>query len=45
MGNNDLRHDLRIPLDADRAGLMLLAMQSVILAARIARQSGVRWRL
>lgn len=34
MGNNDLRHDLRIPLDADRAGLML-AMQGVILAARL----------
>tara|TARA_B110001454_G_scaffold218225_1_gene245647 strand:- start:305 stop:1114 length:810 start_codon:yes stop_codon:yes gene_type:complete len=34
MGNNDLRHDLRIPLDADRSGLML-AMQSVILAARL----------
>ncbi len=35
MGNNDLRHDLRIPLNADRSGLML-AMQSVILAARLA---------
>lgn len=35
MGNNDLRHDLRIPRDADRSGLML-AMQSVILAARLA---------
>ncbi len=35
MGNNDLRHDLHIPLDADRAGLML-AMQQVILAARLA---------
>jgi citrate lyase subunit beta/citryl-CoA lyase len=35
MGNNDLRHDLRIPLGADRSGLML-AMQQVILAARIA---------
>lgn len=35
MGNNDLRHDLRIPLDADRSGLML-ALQSVILAARLA---------
>lgn len=34
MGNNDLRHDLRIPLDADRAGLML-SMQEVILAARL----------
>ncbi|MBP6030659.1 MAG: CoA ester lyase [Sphingobium sp.] len=34
MGNNDLRHDLRIPLDADRSGLML-AMQGVILAARL----------
>lgn len=34
MGNNDLRHDLRIPLNADRSGLML-AMQSVILAARL----------
>ncbi|MEZ5655973.1 MAG: CoA ester lyase [Sphingobium sp.] len=34
MGNNDLRHDLRIPMDADRTGLML-AMQSVILAARL----------
>lgn len=34
MGNNDLRHDLRIPLDAERSGLML-AMQSVILAARL----------
>lgn len=33
MGVNDLRHDLRIPADADRAGLML-AMQTVILAAR-----------
>lgn len=35
MGVNDLRHDLRIPADADRTGLML-AMQSVILAARVA---------
>jgi len=35
MGNNDLRHDLRIPRDADRSGLML-AMQSVVLAARLA---------
>jgi len=35
MGNNDLRHDLRIPLGADRSGLML-AMQQVILAARLA---------
>lgn len=35
MGNNDLRHALRIPLDADRSGLML-AMQTVILAARLA---------
>lgn len=35
MGNNDLRHDLRIPLDADRSGLML-ALQSVVLAARLA---------
>ncbi|MGD9810383.1 MAG: CoA ester lyase [Sphingobium sp.] len=35
MGNNDLRHDLRIPLDADRSGLML-AMQGVILSARLA---------
>lgn len=35
MGNNDLRHDLRIPMGADRAGLML-AMQTVILAARLA---------
>ncbi len=35
MGNNDLRHDLRIPMDADRSGLML-AMQGVILAARLA---------
>lgn len=35
MGNNDLRHDLRIPMNASRAGLML-AMQSVILAARLA---------
>ncbi|MCH4151102.1 MAG: CoA ester lyase [Sphingobium sp.] len=34
MGNNDLRHDLRIPLDADRSGLAL-AMQGVILAARL----------
>lgn len=34
MGNNDLRHDLRIPRGADRSGLML-AMQSVILAARL----------
>lgn len=34
MGNNDLRHDLRIPMDADRSGLML-CMQSVILAARL----------
>ncbi|MDQ4419732.1 CoA ester lyase [Sphingobium sp. DEHP117] len=34
MGNNDLRHDLRIPLDADRSGLML-GLQSVILAARL----------
>lgn len=34
MGNNDLRHHLRIPMDADRSGLML-AMQSVILAARL----------
>ncbi len=35
MGNNDLRHDLRIPMGADRSGLML-AMQSVVLAARLA---------
>lgn len=35
MGNNDLRHDLRIPMDADRSGLML-AMQTVVLAARLA---------
>lgn len=35
MGNNDLRHDLRIPMDADRSGLML-SMQEVILAARLA---------
>lgn len=35
MGTNDLRHDLRIPPDADRAGLML-AMQTVILTARAA---------
>ncbi len=35
MGNNDLRHDLRIPLNAGRSGLML-AMQSVVLAARLA---------
>ncbi|MGE4431576.1 MAG: CoA ester lyase [Sphingobium sp.] len=35
MGNNDLRHDLRIPMDADRSGLMV-AMQMVILAARLA---------
>ena len=35
MGNNDLRHDLRIPMNADRSGLML-AMQQVILAARLA---------
>ena len=34
MGNNDLRHDLRIPMNADRSGLML-AMQKVILAARL----------
>jgi len=34
MGNNDLRHDLRIPLDVDRSGLML-SLQSVILAARL----------
>jgi len=35
MGNNDLRHALRIPLGADRSGLML-AMQTVILSARLA---------
>ncbi|MBB6122534.1 HpcH/HpaI aldolase/citrate lyase family protein [Sphingobium subterraneum] len=35
MGNNDLRRDLRIPLDAGREGLTY-AMQSVILAARLA---------
>lgn len=35
MGNNDLRHALRIPMDADRSGLML-SMQTVILAARLA---------
>lgn len=35
MGNNDLRRDLRIPLDAGREGLML-SLQSVILAARLA---------
>lgn len=35
MGNNDLRHDLHIPLDADRSGLTL-AMQQVILGARLA---------
>lgn len=34
MGNNDLRSDLRIPLDAGRQGLAL-AMQSVVLAARL----------
>jgi len=34
MGNNDLRHALRIPMDADRTGLML-AMQATILAARL----------
>lgn len=34
MGNNDLRHDLRIPIDADRSGL-ILSLQSVILAARL----------
>ena len=34
MGNNDLRRDLHIPMNADRSGLML-AMQSVILAARL----------
>lgn len=34
MGNNDLRHDLRIPLDVDRSGLTL-AMQETILAARL----------
>lgn len=34
MGNNDLRHDLRIPMDADRSGLGL-ALQSVILEARL----------
>lgn len=38
MGVNDLRHDLRIPADASRAGLML-AMQTVILAARAAGKS------
>lgn len=35
MGNNDLRRNLGIPSNADRSGLML-AMQSVILAARLA---------
>ncbi|MEO8722600.1 MAG: CoA ester lyase [Sphingobium sp.] len=35
MGNNDLRRDLRIPMDAGRQGLTL-AMQSVVLAARLA---------
>jgi len=34
MGNNDLRHDLRIPMDADRSGLML-SMQEAVLAARL----------
>lgn len=35
MGNNDLRKDMRIPMDAGRQGLML-AMQTVVLAARLA---------
>lgn len=35
MGNNDLRRDLRIPMDAGRQGLML-ALQTVVLAARLA---------
>ena len=35
MGNNDLRKEMRIPMDAGRQGLML-AMQSVVLAARLA---------
>lgn len=38
LGVNDLRHDLRIPADASRTGLML-ALQTVILAARAAGQA------